>query len=138
MKPGLNPDSPEPAYHLGRLFAVIEQVQRAAQHPIKLNSTVRDKFYTTASTAPASVFGTLFSNMKNNLTKLRKNRPSHAFFFDKTVGDILNKMSDDWPKTLPLKEQARFTVGYYHQRFGKVEASAEIVAELEEKESDDE
>jgi CRISPR-associated protein Csd1 len=137
MKPGLNPDSLEPAYHLGRLFAVIEQVQRTA-HRTKLNSTVRDKFYTTASTAPASVFGTLFSNMKDNVGKIRKENPGLAFYFDKTVGDILNKMSDDWPKTLPLKEQARFTVGYYHQRFGKMEASAEIVAELEEKESDDE
>lgn len=138
MKPGLNPESLEPAYHLGRLFAVIEQVQRTAHGGSKLNSTVRDRFYTTASTAPASVFGTLFSNMKNNLTKIRKEKPGLAFYFDQTVGDILNRMSDEWPQILPLREQARFTVGYYHQRFGKVEASAEIKAELEDKESDDE
>ncbi len=136
--PGLNPDSVEPAYHLGRLFAVMEQVQRAAHLPNKLNSTIRDKFYTTASTAPASVFGTLFSNMKNNITKLRKERPGSAFYFDKTVGDILNKMAEDWPKSLPLKEQARFAVGYYHQRFSDLKANDEIKAELAEKESDDE
>lgn len=132
MKPGLNPDSAEPAYHLGRLFAVMEQIQRAAHYPSKLNSTIRDRFYTAASTAPASVYGTLFSGMKNNLSKLRKDRPSYAFYFDKTVGGIVSKMADDWPKSLPLKEQARFAVGYYHQRFGEVDANQEIQDELAE------
>lgn len=34
--------------------------------------------------------------------------------------------------SLPLKEQARFAVGYYHQRFGEVNADEDIQAELAE------
>ena len=49
-----NRDEPDPAYRLGRLFAVLESVQRAALG--NLNATIRDRYYGAASATPAAVF----------------------------------------------------------------------------------
>lgn len=53
----LDPDNPNSAYRCGRLLAVLEAVQRLAIPGIK--ATVVDRFFGTASSAPASVFGRL-------------------------------------------------------------------------------
>jgi hypothetical protein len=59
-----------PAYKCGRLLAVIERIQSAAiGNP---NATLTDRYYGSASTAPASVFGVLLRMTQPHLSKLRK------------------------------------------------------------------
>jgi CRISPR-associated protein Csd1 len=100
-----------PAYKCGRLLAVIERIQSLAiGNP---NATLTDRYYGSASTAPASVFGVLLRLTQPHLSKLRKQREGLAIFLESTLQDA---MPDRFPTTLSLTEQGLFALGYYHQR----------------------
>ena len=102
-----------PAYRLGRLFAVLERIQEvSAGGPGKLNSTIRDRYYGAASSTPVAVFTTLL-RLKN--AHLKKLTVGQAAWFEKLLGEILDSVTD-FPKHLPLPDQGRFALGYYHQR----------------------
>ena len=105
-----------PAYRLGRLFAVLERIQEtSAGGPGKLNSTIRDRYYGAASSTPVAVFTTLL-RLKN--AHLKKLTVGQSVWFEKLLGEILDSISD-FPKHLTLPDQGRFALGYYHQRFYK-------------------
>lgn len=114
-----------PAYHCGRLFAELEDIQRQALPGI--NATISDKFFGSASSAPASVFGILLSNVQSHLAKLRKEREGAYHGAQKRLEEILSEVGD-FPTTLPLKEQARFSLGYYQHRAAKRADIAERTA----------
>jgi CRISPR-associated protein Csd1 len=109
----LQPDHPNPAYQCGRLLAVLESIQRAALGDI--SATVVDRFYGTASTAPASVFGRLLRGAQPHMSKLRRDKPGTAQALQTRLEDVLRSLPD-FPRTLSLKEQGLFALGYYHQR----------------------
>jgi CRISPR-associated protein Csd1 len=103
-----------PAYLCGRLLAVMESVQQAANRGIK--ATLTDRYFGTASSAPASVMGVLYRNhCRPHLSKLRKERPSVYNALDHKLQDVMQHLPT-FPNTLTLKEQALFSLGYYHQR----------------------
>ena len=102
-----------PAYRLGRLFAALERIQESsAGGPGKLNSTIRDRYYGAASSTPVAVFTTLL-RLKN--AHLKKLSVGQSAWFEKLLGEILDAVTD-FPKHLPLSDQGRFALGYYHQR----------------------
>lgn len=107
----LNRELNDPAYKCGRLLAVIERIQGAALN--NPNATLTDKYYGSASTAPASVFGVLLRMTQPHLSKLRKQREGVAIWLER---ELHNAMPDRFPATLSLKEQGLFALGYYHQR----------------------
>ena len=111
----LQNDRPEPAYHCGRLLAVLEQIQRAALGA-GVNTTIVDRFYGTASTAPATVFGTLLKGAQPHLSKLRRSQQEGtAYALQSRLEEVLAQLPT-FPRTLKLQEQALFALGYYHQR----------------------
>ena len=111
--PMLDLTNTNPAYRLGRLFAVLERIQEAsAGGPGKLNSTIRDRYYGAASSTPVAVFTTLL-RLKN--AHLKKLTVGQSAWFEKLVGEILDAVTD-FPKHLPLPDQGRFALGYYQQR----------------------
>ena len=111
----LQTDRSEPAYHCGRLLAVLEQIQQAALGR-NINTTIVDRFYGTAATAPATVFGTLLGETQPHLSKLRRSqREATAYALQSRLEDVLSKLID-FPRTLAMQEQAIFALGYYHQR----------------------
>ena len=111
--PMLDPNNISPAYRLGRLFAALERIQEAsAGGPGKLNSTIRDRYYGAASSTPVAVFTTLL-RLKN--AHLKKLSVGQSVWFEKLLGEILDSVTD-FPKHLPLPDQGRFALGYYHQR----------------------
>ena len=96
----LDQENPNPAYRCGRLLAVLEEAQRAAIP--NLNTTVVDRFYGTASSAPASVFSRLLKGAQPHLAKLlRDNRGAH-FAIQGRIEQILSGLSADvaFPRTL--------------------------------------
>lgn len=109
----LQPDHPEAAYHCGRLLAVLESIQRSALGDI--NATIVDRFYGTASTAPASVFGRLVGGAQPHLSKLRRDRPGAGHALQLRLEEVLSALPA-FPHTLDLKQQGLFALGYYHQR----------------------
>ncbi len=109
----LDPDHPSTAYHCGRLLAVLEATQRAAIPGI--NATIVDRFYGTASTAPASVFPRLVRGAQPHLGKLERDNSRAYLALQRRLEEVLARV-DRFPKTLTLEEQGLFALGYYHQR----------------------
>ena len=110
----LDKEHPEPAYHCGRLLAVIEQIQRAAYRNI--NTTVVDRFYGAASSTPAVVFGALLRDTQPRLAKLAKaNKEAQRGGLQKSLMEVMAQI-EEFPKTLSLMQQALFSLGYYHQK----------------------
>jgi len=110
----LDKQSTNPAYRLGRLFAVLENVQRAALGE-GVNATIRDRYYGGASATPASIFPVLLRNTQNHLGKLRKEKKGLAITLEKTIGDIIDGLPPEFPLSLRIEDQGRFAIGYYHQ-----------------------
>lgn len=111
--PMLDRTNTHPGYLLGRLFAVLERLQEeAAGGGGKLNSTIRDKYYGAMSSSPSTVFPTLD---KLKVAHLKKLPWVKREWFEKLVGEILAALHDI-PRQLPLPDQGRFALGYYHQR----------------------
>ena len=108
--PMLDPTNPSPAYRMGRLFAVLEKIQEEASPGI--NATIRDRYYGAASSTPVAVFTTLLRLKNAHLKKLATGR---GVWFEKLLADILGEVAD-FPRQLPLPDQGRFALGYYHQR----------------------
>ena len=109
-------------YRLGRLFAVLEKIQEEANPG--LNATIRDRYYGAASSTPVTVFSTLLKLKNHHLSKL-DNR-GRAVNLEKRIGEIMDGLGD-FPAQLPLADQGRFAIGYYHQRqdfFKKTETTA--------------
>jgi CRISPR-associated protein Csd1 len=107
----LDPTNISPGYRLGRLFAVLEKIQEDAQPGI--NATIRDRYYGAASSSPASVFPQLLKLKNHHLTKL--NNPSFIGAHEKRLAEIFDGIAEV-PAHLQMEEQARFAIGYYHQR----------------------
>lgn len=108
-------------YRLGRLFAVLERIQEAANPG--LNATIRDKYYASASATPATVFGTLMRLKNHHLAKL--NNIGQKVNFERTLGEVVDAVPR-FPSHLKADEQGQFAIGYYHQRqdfFTKHESS---------------
>ena len=113
FSPMLDRTNTHPGYLLGRLFAVLERLQEeAAGGGGKLNSTIRDKYYGAMSSSPSTVFPTLD---KLKVAHLKKLPWVKREWFEKLVGEILAALHDI-PRQLPLPDQGRFALGYYHQR----------------------
>ena len=131
---GLNRESPDTGYRLGRLLAVLERLQGQANN--NLNKTIVDRYYGAASTRPVTVFPSLIHLAQHHASKAR-----NAGFFQKEIGEVLDAVQS-FPPHLSLEEQGLFALGYYHQRqeyFKKREsASSEETSGSEEGESNNE
>lgn len=114
----LDTENRNKGYVLGRLFAVYERIQSAALGD-KVNATVKDKYYGSASAQPRKVFALLDRGSASHLSKLGKQKPAYKIVLEKQVGAILDLMTpsgDPYPTALSAQDQALFALGYYHQR----------------------
>lgn len=115
IKERLDMDQTDPAYRLGRLFAVLERIQSQAQGSI--NATIRDRYYGAASSTPGAAFPTLM-RLKN--AHLKKFSPGREVYFEKLIGEICGSTEhpglSEFPRQLDIHAQGLFALGYYHQR----------------------
>ena len=101
-----NTDEP---YLLGRLFATLEKTQTDALGD--LNAGLRDKYYSSASATPASVFPRIIRTYQHHLSHLEGGRRVNR---ERLVQEIISHLND-FPSHLNLKAQGKFAIGYYHQ-----------------------
>ena len=76
---------------------------------------VIERMYGAASTTPALVYGRIFRNAQAHLSKLSKEKPGAAVNMEKDLEEVTGHLKV-WPKTLDLEGQARFALGFYHQK----------------------
>jgi CRISPR-associated protein Csd1 len=122
MAVGLDPSNMNVGYRLGRLFAVLEKIQEDANPGI--NATIRDRFYGAASSNPVAVFPQLLKLKNHHLSKLENQVFKIAH--ERRLAEIIEGLSNDMPAHLVMDDQARFAIGYYHQRQALFTSNKEI------------
>lgn len=106
----LNTERTEPAYLLGRLFAALEKTQEDALG--KVNAGIRERFYSSASATPGSVFPRILRTYQHHLAKMDGGMKTNR---ERLVQAIHGPL-DGYPSHLTLEQQGLFAIGYYHQR----------------------
>ncbi|MDX2439613.1 MAG: type I-C CRISPR-associated protein Cas8c/Csd1, partial [Desulfobacterales bacterium] len=96
------------AYLLGRLFSVLEKAQQDAI--LGANTTIKDRYYGSASSTPKVVFPQLMRLANHHISKAK-----YGYNLDKWIEEIVLNITV-FPAHLNLEEQGEFALGYYHQR----------------------
>lgn len=125
-------DSPDQAYNLGRLLAVLASLQKKA-HQEKLNGKVTKKlegpgivqrYYAGAAASPRTIFPVLINLHNHHIRRLEQRGEAgvrSAESFRAKIGDVLKLIPRDangnldFKAVLELKDQARFALGFYQQ-----------------------
>ncbi len=110
MKPYLNEDHPDPAYHCGRLIAMLATLQYRALGDV--GAGVVQRYYAAASTTPALVLGKLVRTSQFHLDKLERGL---ARWHEGRIADTFGRIEQAIPTTLSLERQTVFALGYYQQ-----------------------
>mgnify|MGYP000297179613 FL=1 len=115
---GLNEECQETAYVLGRIFAVLEFIQKDANPGI--NTTIRDRYFNSACATPASVFPVLMKLKNSHIKKLERESVGKKIHFENLLTELIVRIemtegASGFPKRLSLDEQGKFMLGYYHQ-----------------------
>ena len=98
-------------YLCGRLFAVLENLQYAANK----QDSIRSGYMNAAASTPSAVYPTILKLSNSHYSKLAKDKKGLAIYFDNQKKEIMAQISD-FPDTLDLSDQGRFFLGYYHQK----------------------
>ncbi len=109
------------AFNCGRLLAVLDGIYVHFVNADKAKgakwsrprSTVSARYYGSASSSPASVFGTLIQGSRPHLTKLRGQ--DKDFGYELKLEEIATAIGAEFPRTLDVRRQGVFALGYYHQ-----------------------
>ena len=96
------------AYLLGRLFALLEKAQKDAIPGA--NTTIKDRFFVSASATPASVFPILLRRGQHHIEK-----SEYGSYTDKQMEEIIKDVHN-FPRHLNIEDQGMFAIGYYHQK----------------------
>lgn len=143
-----DPDDPNPARRLGRLFALIERAQLAALGD-EINATVKDKFLGAAAATPGRVFPMLIEKAETHHLKRLRNGHSDARWVKEgpkgkpdgltpsqrakkqanLIGRDMGLLWASFPEGVSVQhsaeEQGLFFVGYYQERYGKKSADSD-------------
>lgn len=111
IKLALDKENRDQAYLCGRLFAVLEWLQKRALGD--LNTTIKDKYFASAAAKPATVFPKLLTLAQAHIKKL--DGEGNKVYYNKLIGQIINDINDEFPTTLSLVDQGKFIIGYYQQ-----------------------
>ncbi|MBL0311770.1 MAG: type I-C CRISPR-associated protein Cas8c/Csd1 [Holophagaceae bacterium] len=111
----LDPTYTNQGYVLGRIFAVLERIQSASNNYQEVNASIRDRFYGAFSSSPVTTYPLLMKLKNHHLKKIE--RRGEAVNLERMLGEIVDLLPPNGPQPhLPMEEQARFAIGYYHQR----------------------
>lgn len=118
----INNDTNNQAYNLGRLFSILEEIQSVANPTI--NSTIKDRYFSSASSTPAAIFPFLLDLAQKHIKKIRTENQGFCIAKQKEITDILSRFEESFPARMTMQEKGAFQIGYYHQvqkRFTKKE-----------------
>lgn len=110
----LNKESDNKAYLFGRLFAVLEKLQRDSNEGIK--ATIAEKYLSSACSTPAMIFPMLLNLSNHHLGKFKEE--GKRIYYKQLIGEILEKLEvseEPFPKNIMSEEQGIFYLGYYQQ-----------------------
>ena len=112
MKKELDEQNESKAYLCGRLFALICLLQYKAHEGKKVNSSIRDRFFTSASSNPSRAMSILLTKYVPIYQKKTKGA------YTKSITEIASRI-EHFPEKLTLTERGEFALGYYYQYAAK-------------------
>lgn len=118
----LNFECTDQAYILGRLFSLLEDIQSVANPTI--NATIKDRYFTSASSTPAVVFPMLIDLAQKHLKKIKIDKPGMCITKQRELTELISMLDEELPSRMTMQEKGVFQIGYYHQtqyRFTKKE-----------------
>lgn len=105
----LNEEEKDTAYVLGRIFAVLETIQKKSNPDI----TIKDRYFNSFCAMPNKIFPILNKNSQYHLKKLKGGL---KIYYEKILRDLMCKLDvANIPKIMPLEKQGMVILGYYHQ-----------------------
>lgn len=110
----LNEESTNPAYTLGRLFRVMEEIQLASTG-WNVNRSIKDSYFNSAASTPLSVFGKLFALSNYHLKKLMRDKPGLGKKLGDLESELAARLTSPPPARSTQEEVVCFYLGYYHQ-----------------------
>lgn len=110
MKKELDEENESKAYLCGRLFALICKLQFVAQGAV--NSSIKDRFFASASNMPAKVMGLLLSKYVPIYEKKAKGA------YSKSITEVAARIGH-FPDKFSIVERGEFALGYYYQDASK-------------------
>lgn len=116
----LNEETRYAPYVLGRMFAVLEGIQEAANPGI--NTTIRDRYFNSACCTPAVVFPVLIRLAQAHLKKMDAGLSQ---YMNRQLQALMGMLDEAYPSRLNLNDQGIFQLGYYHQRQKRFEKKEE-------------
>lgn len=126
--PELDTESNDPAYLWGRTFAVLEAIQRKALPDV--NATIRDRYFTVAMTQPLPTFRNLRVGANAHLRKLQRREATKGagYGLENRLSELIARIKQEPPGHLDMPGQARFILGYDHQRAADITAARAAAA----------
>ena len=112
-------------YVLGRLFAMMEKIQLASAD-WTLNRTIKDSYFTAASTTPKNIYAKLFPLSEYHMKKLLRNKPGLAAVYSREKNELIHKLDAPIPARFTPEETDCFYIGYYHQNYKKKEENENV------------
>lgn len=109
----INNDTNNQAYNLGRLFSILEEIQSMANPTI--NSTIKDRYFSSASSTPGTIFPFLLDLAQKHIKKIRTENQGFCIAKQKEITDILSRFDESFPARMTMQEKGAFQIGYYHQ-----------------------
>ena len=111
----LNSNTTYLPYVLGRLFAVLEDIQKQAIE----KETIKDRYFNSACSTPAVVFPQMMKLANSHMRVLAKSQEKikqiNYARLKKQMRELMGKINESYPKNLLLEDQGIFIIGYYHQ-----------------------
>lgn len=112
MKKELDVQNESKAYLCGRLFALICQLQYMAHDGKEINSSIRNRFFASASSNPSRAMSILLTKYVPIYQKKTKEA------YTKVITEIAARI-EHFPEKLTLTERGEFALGYYYQYAAK-------------------
>lgn len=109
----LNTKCENQAYILGRIFSLLEEIQSKANPDI--NTTIKDKYFTSASSTPAVIFPFLIDLAQKHLKKMKSDKLGYCITKQKELTELISMIREDFPTRMTMQEKGIFQIGYYHQ-----------------------
>ncbi|MBF6062052.1 type I-C CRISPR-associated protein Cas8c/Csd1 [Nocardia terpenica] len=138
VMPGLDETATDPAYVWGRMFAVLEAIQRKAIPDI--NATIRDRYFGLAMSQPAATMRMLRLNANGHLKKLTGREASRGAgrALDARLADVSSLLdrATGLPAHLDTYGQIQFILGYDHQRAADLTTARAVIATKDAKSAD--
>lgn len=109
----LNENTDYQPYVLGRLFALLEEIQQTALPGIK--ATIKDRYFNIMSSSPGAVFTQLMKLQESHMKVIKREKPGAAVNLSKKLLDLTSRLNESVWNQLNIQDQGIFMLGYYHQ-----------------------